>query len=276
MLHANHPLIMAILNVTPDSFSDGGLFYCSEKLNVARAIDEAALMLAEGADLIDIGGESTRPGAAPVSADEELARVIPVIEALQQRFDVPLSVDTSQPAVMTAAVHAGASLINDVRALTRDGALAAVKQLVLTHGVAVCLMHMRGEPDTMNERAIYQDVLREVTEELGARVTEVVAAGIPRAHLLLDPGFGFAKNTAQNLLLLKNLEALNELGLPLLVGLSRKRMIGDVIGRPVSERQVGSVVAAVMAMARGARIVRVHDVAATRDGVRLFMALQSV
>ncbi|MHB1229098.1 MAG: dihydropteroate synthase [Halothiobacillus sp.] len=271
-----HPLIMAILNVTPDSFSDGGLFYCSEKSNVARAIDEAALMLAEGADLIDIGGESTRPGAAPVSADEELARVIPVIEALQRRFDVPLSVDTSQPAVMTAAVHAGASLINDVRALTRDGALAAAKQLVLTHGVAVCLMHMRGEPDTMNERAIYQDVLREVTEELGARVTEAVAAGIPRAHLLLDPGFGFAKSTAQNVLLLKNLAALNELGLPLLVGLSRKRMIGDVIGRPVSERQVGSVVAAVMAIARGARIVRVHDVAATRDGVRLFMALQSV
>jgi dihydropteroate synthase len=275
MIQSGHPLIMAILNMTPDSFSDGGLFYSSEKVNVAKAVDKAAEMLADGADILDIGGESTRPGATPISAAHEFERVIPVIEALRQRFDVPLSIDTSDPRVMTAAVQAGASLINDVRALSREGALAAVAPLVRDQAVAVCLMHMRGEPCTMSRYEAYHDVVGEVTSALAERVAVVVAAGIPRSSLLVDPGFGFAKNTAQNLQLLKNIDSLGVLNLPLLVGVSRKRMIGETLDRAVSERVTGSVVAAVMAVERGARIVRVHDVAATRDGLKLLMAVQS-
>lgn len=275
MIHSGHPLIMAILNMTPDSFSDGGLFYGSGKVNVAKVIDKAAKMLADGADILDIGGESTRPDATPVSAEHELERVIPAIEALRQRFDAPLSIDTSDPRVMTAAVHAGASLINDVRSLTREGALAAVAPLVRDQGVAVCLMHMRGEPGTMSRYETYHDVVDEVLSALAERVAVVVAAGIPRSSLWVDPGFGFAKNTAQNLQLLKNIGLLGTLNLPLLVGVSRKRMIGETLNRAVSERAIGSVVAAVMAVERGARIVRVHDVAATRDGLKLLMAVQS-
>ena len=275
MIHAGHPLIMAILNMTPDSFSDGGLFYGSEKVQVAKAVDAAARLLAEGADILDIGGESTRPGAALISTEQELARVIPVIEALSSRFDAPLSIDTSNPAVMTSAVRAGASLINDVRALSREGAVPAAASLVQSHDVAVCLMHMRGEPSTMHQYEVYHDVVSEVVAALEARVAAVAAAGIPRSALLLDPGFGFAKNTAQNLHLLKNLSAFGALNLPLLVGVSRKRMIGETLDRPVTERVVGSVVAAVMAVERGARIVRVHDVAATRDGLKLWAAVQS-
>jgi dihydropteroate synthase len=275
MIQSGHPLIMAILNMTPDSFSDGGLFYGSGKVNIAKVIDKAAQMLADGADLLDIGGESTRPGATPISAEQELERVIPAIEALRQRFDVPLSIDTSEPRVMTAAVHAGASLINDVRALSREGALAAVAPLVRDQAVAVCLMHMRGEPRTMSSFETYHDVVSEVISALAERVAVVVAAGIPRSSLLLDPGFGFAKNTAQNLQLLKNIDLFGVLNLPLLVGVSRKRMIGETLNRAVSERVIGSVVAAVMAVERGARIVRVHDVAATRDGLKLLMAVQS-
>ncbi len=275
MIQSGRPLIMAILNMTPDSFSDGGLFYNREKVNVAKAVDKAAQMLADGADILDIGGESTRPGAAPISTATELERVIPVLEALRQRFDAPLSIDTSDPFVMTTAVQAGASLINDVRALSREGALAAVAPLVRDQALAVCLMHMRGEPVTMNRYEVYHDVVGEVTHALAERVAAVVAAGIPRSALLLDPGFGFAKNTAQNLQLLKNIDLLSVLNLPLLVGVSRKRMIGETLNRAVSERVTGSVVAAVMAVQRGARIVRVHDVAATRDGLDLLMAVQS-
>lgn len=266
------PRIMAILNITPDSFSDGGVFFRQEKIDIDKVVDVVATLQADGADILDVGGESTRPGAAEVGVEQELDRVVPVIEAIKARFDLPVSIDTSQPEVMLAATNAGASIINDVRALVRPGALEAARQAVQASGAMVCLMHMRGEPSTMASLCQYENLVPDVLAELDERVKAAIAAGIPPSHLMLDPGFGFAKTTEQNFELLAQLGQFQSRKMPILVGLSRKRMIGEVTGRAVSDRVVGSVVLAVMAMERGADIVRVHDVAATRDGLRLYQA----
>lgn len=271
-LDPKSPRIMAILNITPDSFSDGGVFFRQEKIDINKVVDVVATLHAEGAHIIDVGGESTRPGAEEVGVEQELERVVPVIEAIKARFDLPVSVDTSQPEVMLAATRAGASIINDVRSLTRPGALEAARKAVETSGVMVCLMHMRGEPSTMDSLCQYQNLVPDVLTELDERVHAAMAVGIPRSHLMLDPGFGFAKTTEQNFELLAQLGQFQSRNMPILVGFSRKRMIGEVTGRPVSDRVLGSVVLAVMAMERGANIVRVHDVAATRDGLRLYRA----
>ncbi|MEA3278441.1 MAG: dihydropteroate synthase [Pseudomonadota bacterium] len=265
-LDLSRPCVMGVLNVTPDSFSDGGDFL-SPDAAVRRTVD----MVKEGADIIDVGGESTRPGAAPVSAQEEIARVVPVIEALAARVPLPLSVDTSKPEVMRAAVSAGAGLINDVRALRLPGAIEAAREA----RVPVCLMHMQGEPGNMQSAPSYGDVVSDVADFLGSRVEACVAAGIPRERLLLDPGFGFGKTLAHNLALLAGLNRLCSLRLPLLVGLSRKMMVGALTGRPVEERLAGSLAAAVLAVERGARVVRVHDVAPTVDTLRVAWAVQS-
>jgi dihydropteroate synthase len=259
------PRVMGILNVTPDSFSDGGRFVAP-----AVAVARARQMVAEGAAVIDVGGESTRPGAAAVTADEEIARVVPVIAALATELPVPISVDTSKPAVMRAAVAAGAGMINDVCALQQSGALAAAAEC----GVPVCLMHMQGEPRTMQQAPHYADVVGEVCAFLARRVQECVAAGIAREQILLDPGFGFGKTLAHNLSLLKHLPLLQELGLPLLVGMSRKSMIGAVLDAPVEERVYGSVAAHALALWLGAAVVRVHDVKATADALKLVQAVQ--
>ncbi|KTG17316.1 dihydropteroate synthase [Guyparkeria sp. XI15] len=260
------PWIMGILNATPDSFSDGGQFN-----SVERAVDAAGEMLDAGADLIDVGGESTRPGATPVSQQEELDRVIPVIEALAERFDCPLSVDTSTPAVMGQAVAAGACLINDVRALTRPGAVEAA----VASGASVCVMHMRGEPGDMAERTGYQDVVTEVIDFLAERLRRLKAAGLPPERVLVDPGFGFAKTAEQNFALLRRLDELARLDAPVLVGMSRKRMIGEATGQPVDRRAVGSAAAALLAVERGAAVLRVHDVEATRDALAIWSAMRS-
>ena len=272
-LHQKSPRIMAILNITPDSFSDGGVFFRQEKIDIDKVVDVVATLQADGADIIDVGGESTRPGAEEVGVEQELDRVVPVIEAIRARFDLPVSIDTSQPEVMLAATQAGASIINDVRALVRPGALEAARQAVQASGVMVCLMHMRGEPSTMAGLCQYENLVPDVLAELDERVKAAMVVGIPRSHLMLDPGFGFAKTTEQNFELLAQLSQFQSRNMPILVGLSRKRMIGEVTGRAVSDRVVGSVVLAVMAMERGANIVRVHDVAATRDGLRLYQAM---
>ncbi len=263
-LDLRRPCVMGVLNVTPDSFSDGGVFFSTD-----IAVRRAERMAEEGADIIDVGGESTRPGASSVSAAEEIARVVPVIEAVAARVALPISVDTSKPEVMRAAVAAGAGLINDVRALRLPGALAAAREAA----VPVCLMHMRGEPGTMQQQPSYRDVVAEVADFLRDRVRACVQAGIPRDRLLLDPGFGFGKTLAHNLALLAGLPALSALDLPVVVGLSRKSMIGALTGRDVGERLAGSLAAAVLAVERGARVVRVHDVAPTVDALRVVQAL---
>ncbi|MBQ1784239.1 MAG: dihydropteroate synthase [Gammaproteobacteria bacterium] len=257
------PLVMGIVNVTPDSFSDGG-----QHATTARAIDHALQLVAEGAAMVDIGGESTRPGAQAVSEAEELARVVPVIAGIRARSDVIISVDTSKPAVMAAAVAAGAQLINDVWALRQPGALA----VAAASGVAVCLMHMQGEPRTMQQAPEYADVVAEVATFLQQRVEACETAGIGRNRIVLDPGFGFGKNLSHNFRLLARL---NELAgeLPLLAGMSRKSMIGAVTGRDLQGRLAGSVAAAVLAAVQGARIIRVHDVAATVDALAVTMAM---
>ncbi|HHW1646360.1 TPA: dihydropteroate synthase [Pseudomonas aeruginosa] len=259
------PHVMGILNVTPDSFSDGGRF---DRLD--DALQHAERMVREGATLIDVGGESTRPGARSVSPTEELERVAPVVERIARELDVVISVDTSTPAVMRETARLGAGLINDVRSLQRDGALDAA----VDSGLAVCLMHMRGEPQTMQDAPAYQDVVAEVGAFLQERVDACVAAGIDRERLLLDPGFGFAKTLEHNLVLFRHLQALHGLGLPLLVGVSRKSMIGKVLGREVDERLYGSLALAALALAKGARIIRVHDVAATVDVMRMISAVE--
>lgn len=260
-----HPLVMGILNVTPDSFSDGGRFAA---LDAARR--HAQKMVAEGAALIDVGGESTRPGAAPVSVAEELGRVMPVVEALAGEFPVPISVDTSRPEVIRAAAAAGAGLINDVRALRMPGALTAAAET----GLPICLMHMRGEPATMQQAADYADVVADVEAFLRERVACCTQAGISPERLLVDPGFGFGKMLHHNLALLAGLPRLAALGQPLLVGLSRKAMIGTLTGRPVAERLPGSLAAAVLAVERGARIVRCHDVGPTVEALRIVQAVR--
>ena len=265
-LDLSAPVVMGVLNVTPDSFSDGGRFIGRD-----AALKHAGAMIAAGAAIIDIGGESTRPGAAPVSIAEELDRVIPVVEAIAAEYDVVISVDTSTPEVMRDSAARGAGLINDVRALQRPGALSAAAAT----GLAVCLMHMQGEPGTMQQAPVYRDVVSEVRQFLRSRVDACVAAGIRRDLLLLDPGFGFGKNDAHNLALLAALPQLAEDG-PVLAGLSRKSMIGRLLGRPVDDRLIGSVTLALLAAQRGARILRVHDVAETVDALRLLQALNSV
>jgi dihydropteroate synthase len=257
------PVVMGILNVTPDSFSDGGRFRERD-----AALAHARRMVEEGAGIIDIGGESTRPGAAPASLDAELDRVIPVIEALRRESPVFISVDTSKPEVMRAAVDAGADIINDVRALGATGALAAAAQ----SGAGVCLMHMQGEPRTMQAAPQYADVVTEVGAYLAGRVAACRAAGIDTARLAIDPGFGFGKGLVHNLALLKHLGALRSLGVTLVVGLSRKSMLAKLTGRDVDGRLAGSVALAAIAVLHGARIVRAHDVAATVDAVRVAAA----
>ncbi|MFP4129342.1 MAG: dihydropteroate synthase [Halorhodospira sp.] len=265
-LPLDRPRVMGVLNVTPDSFSDGGQF-----LDLERARSHARAMVAAGADIIDIGGESSRPGADPVPLDAELARVIPVVEALAAEVQAPISVDTCKPEVMRAAVAAGAGMINDIQALQAPGAPAAAAGL----GVPVCLMHMQGRPRTMQEAPAYDDVVADVTGFLEERVAAAEAAGVPRECLLLDPGFGFGKTLAHNYALLSRLDRVAALGLPVLVGMSRKSMIGELLDRPVTERLAGSVAAAAVAVFQGAHIVRAHDVAATADAVRVAAAAAS-
>jgi len=264
-LDLSAPLVMGVLNVTPDSFSDGGRFVGRD-----AALRQAEAMWRAGAAIIDVGGESTRPGAAPVSAQQELDRVLPVVEAIAAQLDVVISLDTSTAAVMSEGARCGAGLINDVRALSREGALEAARD----SGLAVCLMHMQGEPGSMQQAPHYEDVVREVGDYLAERVAVCVDAGIARDKLLLDPGFGFGKNDAHNLELLARLPEFGKSGLPLLVGLSRKSMIGRLLQREVDERLAGSVALALMAVERGAHIVRVHDVGETMDALRLWQAVQ--
>jgi dihydropteroate synthase len=251
---------MGILNVTPDSFSDGGRF-----ATLDAAIRRAGHMAAEGAAIIDVGGESTRPGAAAVSTQEEIDRVVPVIEAINGRLELPVSIDTSKPAVMRAAVAAGATMINDVYALRRDGALQTAAGL----DAAVCLMHMQGEPRTMQANPGYRDVAGEVAEFLSERVAACIAAGVERARIAVDPGFGFGKTDRHNVHLLAELERIGTLGLPLLVGLSRKNTLGKLTGQPLERRLAAGIAAAVLAVERGAHIVRTHDVGATVDALKV-------
>lgn len=256
---------MGVLNVTPDSFSDGGQF-----LEPAAAVARAAEMLRQGAHIIDVGGESTRPGAAPVSEQEEIRRVVPVIRALCGDLGVAVSVDTSKPAVMQAAVRAGACLVNDVRALTEPGALQAAAD----SGAMICLMHMRGQPRTMQDNPVYRDVVGEVRGFLLERAQRCLDAGVESERLILDPGFGFGKTLVHNITLLERLDVLAGLGWPVLVGLSRKSMIGTLTGQPQDQRLAGSIAAAVIAVMRGARIVRTHDVQATVDALKVVDALR--
>lgn len=262
------PQIMAVLNVTPDSFSDGGLLYSSGLL-LDRVIDHAHGCVEAGARVLDVGGESTRPGAAPISVDEELSRVIPVIEALRQRFDVVISVDTSSPEVMREATSAGARLINDVRALSHAGAVEAA----LAANVPVCVMHMQGTPQLMQVDPKYSDPVSEVLQWLLNRADALLAQGFQRGQLVLDPGFGFGKTLRHNVALFQSLNAFVETGYPIVVGVSRKSMLGEITGRPVHERVVASAVAAAMAVSSGAALVRVHDVAATRDAILVMQTL---
>ncbi|MEL7548958.1 dihydropteroate synthase [Pseudomonas protegens] len=258
--------VMGILNVTPDSFSDGGRF---SQLDLALRHAEA--MVAAGATLIDVGGESTRPGARAVSPLEELERVAPVVERIHRELDVIISVDTSTPAVIRETARLGAGLINDVRSLRREGALDAAAAT----GLPVCLMHMLGEPGDMQDNPHYQDVTREVAEFLVERMAQCASVGIGPERIVLDPGFGFAKTLQHNLSLFKHMDALHALGRPLLVGVSRKSMIGQALNRPVGERLHGSLALAALAVAKGAKIIRVHDVAETVDVVRMIAAVES-
>lgn len=264
-LDLSAPLIMGVLNTTPDSFSDGGSYYQTGGLNIDLALKRAEQMVNEGASFIDIGGESTRPGAEPVGIEQELARVVPVVEAISQELDVVVSVDTSTAQVITESAKVGAGLINDVRALTRDGALAAGAAT----GLPVCLMHMQGCPQTMQDSPEYWDVLGDVSDYLESRVQACQQAGIGADKILLDPGFGFGKNDQHNLSLLAKLPKLLELGYPLLVGMSRKSMIGRLLNRQVDERLAGSLALAMLAADKGASIIRVHDVAQTRDVIKM-------
>lgn len=265
LLDLSFPRVMGILNVTPDSFSDGG-----QHVALDDALRHAERMLAEGAAMIDVGGESTRPGATPVSPQEELDRVAPVVEVLVRELDALVSVDTSCPTVIREASELGAGMINDVRALEREGALLAA----VGSGLPVCLMHRQGEPQDMQQSPTYQrPIEEEVADYLARRIAECEAAGLRRNRLLVDPGFGFGKTVEHNLRLLKYMESLQSLELPLLVGMSRKSMIGKVLGRPVEERLSGGLALAAMAVERGANILRVHDVAATVDAVNMAWAV---
>ncbi len=264
VLSLSRPLIMGIVNVTPDSFSDGG-----QHPTYGTALAHALRLVEEGADILDIGGESTRPGAADVTPDEELERVVPLVESLA-REGVPLSVDTSKPEVMRAAIGAGAAIINDVRALQAPGAVDAVAD----SDCGVVLMHMQGMPRTMQMAPRYEDVVAEIRVFLRERLGALEAAGVSPERIALDPGFGFGKTVEHNFTLLRELQRFTSLGCPVVAGLSRKSMLGAVTGRAVGERATASVVGAVLAAERGARVLRVHDVAATRDGLRVWEAMQ--
>ncbi|UNT60645.1 dihydropteroate synthase [Acinetobacter sp. ASP199] len=265
-LDLSQPHVMGILNVTPDSFSDGGK-HNSKDAAVARALE----MMAEGATVIDVGGESTRPGASAVEVEEEIRRVVPVVEELA-KHNVIISIDTSQPEVIKAAVKAGAHIWNDVRALTRPNALATAAEL----DIPVIIMHMRGEPTTMNNLDQYEDVTLDVIAELKQRVQDALDAGVKPEHIMIDPGFGFAKNAEQNLKLLNELYKLNQLGYPMLSALSRKRFIGQVLnGAEAVERAVGSVAAHLLSIQQGACMVRAHDVKATADAIKVWKAMQA-
>ncbi|MEE3924423.1 dihydropteroate synthase [Pseudomonas viridiflava] len=266
VLDLAHTHVMGILNATPDSFSDGGRYS-----QLDAALRHAQEMVAAGATLIDVGGESTRPGARPVSPAEEVDRVAPVVERIARELDVIISVDTSTPEVIVESARLGAGLINDVRSLRRPGALEATAAT----GLPVCLMHMLGEPGDMQDNPHYQDLIGEVSVFLADRMERCEAAGIPKDRIILDPGFGFAKTLEHNLSLFRHMEALHALGRPLLVGVSRKSMIGAVLGRPVGERLIGGLALAALAMTKGARILRVHDVAETADVVRMIAAVEA-
>lgn len=266
----SRPLVMGVLNTTPDSFSDGGGCFEGDSLSVTLAVSRAAKMVASGADIIDIGGESTRPGADPVSVAQELQRVIPVINAITQKLQVLVSVDTSTPEVITQAAAAGAHLINDVRALQREGALEAAAAT----GLPVCLMHMQGQPKTMQNNPQYAEVTLDVIEFLQNRIAACVAAGIDRHKLLIDPGFGFGKSDTHNLQLLQQLPQLVSLNTPILVGLSRKSLLGRLLNRDVDRRLAGSLAFALMAAQKGANIIRVHDVEETVDVLRLWQYVE--
>ena len=264
-LDLSQPQIMGILNVTPDSFSDGGQHHHKE-----QAVQRALQMIEEGASIIDIGGESTRPNASPVELEEEIQRVIPVVEALS-KYDVIISIDTSQPEVIRAAVKAGAHIWNDVRALTRPQALETAAEL----NIPVVLMHMRGEPTNMNQLDQYQDVTEDVIHELQQRLNQAIAVGVSKENIIIDPGFGFAKNAQQNFQLLNEFWKLNRMGYPILSGLSRKRFIGEALnGIPAQERALGSVMGHLLSIQQGASIVRVHDVKATSDAIKVWNAMR--
>ncbi|MES2182591.1 MAG: dihydropteroate synthase [Pseudomonadota bacterium] len=265
-LNLDRPYVMGIVNVTPDSFSDGGKFSSTD-----LAVAQALTLIAEGADILDIGGESTRPGAIPVSQDEELRRVIPVIQALNEVAKVPLSIDTYKPEVMRAAIAAGADIVNDVRALQEEGAL----EVVAASNVGVCLMHMQGTPQCMQLDPSYVDVVAEVKQFLSDRVNAALAYGITRERILLDPGFGFGKRTVHNLALIQHLHELTDIGLPLLVGLSRKAVLGQIAGGDELQRLHAGIAASVISAMKGAKILRVHDVKATVDAFKVVTAVTS-
>lgn len=256
--------IMGIINTTPDSFSDGGLYADSK-----RAIEHARQLIEEGVDILDIGGESTRPGASKVSLEEELHRTIPVIKAIREFSDIPLSIDTSKAKVMQAAAHAGADIINDVRALQQPGSLSAAAE----SGLMVCLMHMQGAPDSMQDNPVYEDVVDEVKQFLAERIRIAEEAGIKQSDIIIDPGFGFGKTLQQNLQILARLDEFRALGYPLLVGLSRKSMLGLLLDQPVDKRLHGSLSAAVISALSGANIIRVHDVQQTKEVLTIVQAV---
>jgi dihydropteroate synthase len=264
-LDLSTPKVMGIVNVTPDSFSDGGKFAATN-----LAVEHALKLAAEGADILDIGGESTRPNATPVGLQEELDRVIPVIEALAKQVNIPLSIDTYKPQVMQAAINAGANMVNDVRALQEHGAM----EIVAKSNVGVCLMHMQGTPQTMQDNPHYNDVVNDVSAFLAERLQASIDAGIVRDRILLDPGFGFGKTREHNITLLQNLESFASLGQPLLVGLSRKSVLGQMTGNDVDARLYASIAASVLAAQKGAKILRVHDVKATVEALKVVAAIQ--
>lgn len=266
VLDLSRPAVMGVLNVTPDSFSDGGRY-----LQLDAALRRAEIMVEEGAALIDVGGESTRPGAAPVPVQEEMARVLPVVERLARELPVPISVDTSRPEIIREAARAGAGLINDVRALRLPGALEAAA----ASGLPICLMHLQGDPATMQQEPRYADVVAEVHAFLAGRVRACEAAGIPRERILVDPGFGFGKTLDHNLTLLRHLDRFADLAAGILVGISRKSMIGALLDVPVGERLAGSLAAAVIAFWQGANIIRAHDVRETVQALQVCAAARA-
>jgi dihydropteroate synthase len=264
-LDLSTPRVMGIVNVTPDSFSDGGKFSATN-----LAVEHALQLVEEGADILDIGGESTRPNATPVSLDEELSRVIPVIEALAKQINIPISIDTYKPAVMQAALDAGASMINDVRALQEDGAL----EIAAKSNAGICLMHMQGMPQNMQLNPHYNNVVNDVKDFLKARLQTSIYKGCRASNIVLDPGFGFGKTREHNITLIRDLESFAELGQPLLIGLSRKSVLGQVTGNNVDARLFASIAASVIATMKGAKILRVHDVKATVEALKVVAAIQ--
>lgn len=264
-LNNKQPLVMGILNTTPDSFSDGGQFAC-----VDNALSHAIGMVEEGVDIVDVGGESTRPGARAVSAKDEIQRVVPVIQAIREQSDVCISIDTSKPDVMAAAVEAGASLVNDVNGLRAKGAVQVCAEL----DVSVCVMHMQGEPRSMQHRPTYVDVVEEVRFFLQQRIEDCMDAGIGQEKIMIDPGFGFGKTRQHNMQLLHRLDEFTALGMPVLLGLSRKSVLGAILDAPVEQRLHGSIAAAVLGWTKGAQIFRVHDIKPTVDALKVCMAMQ--